>query len=555
MKIKFILKRTAFFLLSATLLFPVNSCKKPVNPIEGLELIIDYNIIETTIDIQLMDAATGNLLTGAASQGAFIKYAGADEQAVVDVLGVRPAEKKFAVVRGIATMALVPNAPFVPTVDDPVTFNVIAQVPGYLTSTKEVSVSETGRKFVVLSLIPLSEPPSGVYVRQEPAATTLQGGRVIVPATVTVPGESATITLPEGMVIRDAGGNPLSGDVNVTIVRFDNTDPAALEAFPGGLTPTVTRLDGSTLSGTFFSAGFVAIEITDQNGNVASTFEDGSLQLVSEIEADTYNPITQTSIAAGDEVPYWSLDETTGIWTEEGIAVAEQVAGKLQFEVQLTHLSFYNFDWLIGILCPNGSPFRFHLNAALPAPFLIKGRVYRQVDDAFINTIMMWVENDQPIYTTYAPAGIPVYIVWDTEGSPFINVDPASQPTVIDDLCSSQPVDVNLLINDDPNVKTIRIEVSLVCSSLENPIVIKPSFTANYIPADGSGGVVAIEMVEGVALIPGIILGKAYYVWITYDGVEYGKEVVATQENYTYIDYEIPADVCEQVTGALNELP
>ncbi len=541
-------------LLAAAVLLPVNSCKKPVNPLEGVELIIDYNIIETTIDVQLVDASTGHILSSQASQGAYIQYGGVDELAVVDVLGVRPENKQFGVSRGITTLALVPNAPYEPSAENPVNFNIMAHVPGYLTSSKEVSITQTGRNFVSISLLPLANPPSGVYVREVPGATTAQNGRVIVPTTVTVPGEGASVTIPENIIIRDAGGTPLDGNINVTIVRFDNTDPEALEAFPGGLTPTVTRLDGSTQSGTFYSAGFVAIQMTDASGNVASTFEGGTLELKSIVSPQTYNPITKTNIAAGDEVPYWSLNENTGVWKEEGIAVAEAVGGNLQFTVQLTHLSYYNFDWLIGTLCPNGVPFRFLLNAALPGPFLIKGKVFRQDDNAYINTILLWIENDGLVYTTYAPSGIPVYIEWDTEGSPFITVAPESQPTYVEDLCSSNPVDVNLLINNDPGLKTITIEVSLVCPDDEggNNVVIKPTFTAYYVNADEGGLPIPLNMVEGVAVIPGIILGQAYYVWFNYQNEEYGTEVVPTQENYTYINYEIPADVCDEVMGALN---
>jgi hypothetical protein len=548
-----IIQKTALLFLLAGLLFPVNSCKKPVNPIENLKLIIDYNIIKTTIDIHLVDAATGQMLGSAASQDAFIRFAGEDELAVVDVLGVRPTGNKFGVSRGIATMALVPGDPYEPSTSNPVNFNIIANVPGYLTTTKEVFITETGRNFVAISVMPLDNPPSGVYVRQEPDAATAQVGRVIVPTTVEVPGGSASVTIPEGIMIRDAGGNPLSGGLNVTIVRFDNTDPEALESFPGGLTPTVNRLDGSTQSGTFYSAGFVAIEITDGSGNTASQFEDGTIQLISQVSPETYNPFTQTTIAAGDEIPYWSLDENTGVWTEEGVAVTQLVDGNLQFQVELTHLSFYNFDWLIGVLCPSGSPFRFLANAILPGPFLIKGKVYRQDDNSFINTILMWVENDQPLYTTYAPADLPVYIEWDTEGSAFMSIDPASQPTYVNNLCSNETVNVNLLVNQDPNLKTITISVSLFCPT-EPVTTIKPTFTAYYILKDSGNSPIAIEMIQGVASIPGLVLGQTYYVWITYDNTEYGTDVLITQETYTYLDYEIPAEICDEVMGAVGSL-
>lgn len=553
MKTYQIVQKVALALLGGVLLFSVSACKKAVNPIENLNLIIDYNIIKTTLDVQLVDATTGRILNSEASQGAYVKYSGPDEDAVVDVLGVRPTDKKFGVSRGLTTLALVPNAPYEPSPEDAVNFNVIAHVQGYLVSSKEVNITQKGRNFVSISLVPLSNPPSGVFVRQEPNAATTQAGRVVAPGSVVVPGGSARVTIPEGMLIRDSGGNPLSGSLDVTLVRFSNTDPQSIAAFPGGLLPTVTRLDGSTTNGMMYSGGFVAIEIKDANGNIAATFEDGKLGLITLIDAQTYNPITKTNIAVGDVVPLWSLNENTGVWKEEGAATALMLEGSLHFEVELSHLSYYNFGWLQGTVCENSSPFQFTTNVPLTGPFLIKGYVYRQDDNVLISTIVVWVESAQSTFTTYAPAGVPLRIVWDTQNSTYLSVDPSSQPTLIDDLCSSQPVNVNLIVSQDPSLKEINISVSLVCTS-DNSTIIKPSFTAYYIPKDSQVDPIAVEMVQGNATIPGITLGQTYYVWITYDNKEYGTDVEVTQETYNYLNYELPADVCDEVVSALDGL-
>ena len=548
-----IIQKVAMAVLVAVLLIQVNACKKAVNPIENLNLIIDYNIIKTTLDVQLVDATTGHILNSEASQNAYVKYSGADEDAVVDVLGVRPNDKKFSITRGLTTLALMPNAPYEPSPENAVNFNVIAHVPGYLTSSKEVNITQKGRNFVTISVVPLSNPPSGVYVREEPNAATTQAGRVVAPANVIVPGGSARVSIPQGMLIRDSGGNPLSGSLDVTLVRFSNTDPQSIAAFPGGLLPTVTRLDGSTSTGMMYSGGFVAIEIKDANGALAATFEDGKLGLISLIDTKTYNPLTKTFIAEGDVVPMWSLNETTGVWKEEGVATAQMMEGGLHFEVELSHLSYYNFGWLQGTVCENSSPFQFTTDVPVSGPFLIKGYVYRQDDGVLISTIVVWVESNQSTFTTYAPAGVPLRIVWDTQNSTYLSISPSSQPTLIDDLCSSQPVNVNLIVSQDSNLKEINISVSLVCTS-DNSTIIKPSFTAYYIPKDSQVDPIAVEMVEGNATIAGIMLGQTYYVWITYDNKEYGTDVEVTQETYNYLNYELPADVCDEVVSALDGL-
>ncbi len=537
-----------FIAVVAAVLLPVNACKKPVSPLEGLELIIDYNLIKTTTDVQFTDVTTGQTLSGEASRGAYVSYDGPGKEMVVDVLGIAPANKQFAINRGIATLAYIPGQGNEPSMNKSIDLNLITHIPGYLTTVRQSSVTKTGRSFVNVNVVPLDNPPSGVHVRQAPNATNTQHGRVVVPVEVQTPGGNARVIIPEGMLVRDANGNQLQGNLNVTLVRFDNTNPTAQKCLPGGTIPRVQRQDGSLQKGMFFSAGFVAVEISDEAGRKAASFDDGTVTLVKQIDPQTYNPLTRTTVAPGDKVSVWSLNEETGNWKEEGLATAELVNNKLQFTAYLKHLSYYHFAWFTETYCPSGKPVSFVTDAPLPAPFLIKGSIYRQEDNAFIDEILFWVENDQPLFITNAPAGTPVYIEWDTEGSPFINVAPDSQVTYIDDLCSSQPVTVNLYITQDPNQRTVNIHISLFCPT--DPIVtIKPTFTAYYVPSQGSQVPIPVEMVEGVATIPGIYLGESYYVWVVYDGEEYGTDVVVTQDTYTYLDYEIPAEICDEING------
>lgn len=542
----------SWFFAAAFFLGAGVSCKKITNPLDNMQLLIDYNLIKTTIDVHVTDAASGQLLSKEMSNATTLTIAGRDAEAVVDVLGMTPENNQFAVNRGIANMALSPKLGYTPSETNRISYNIIVSLPGYLTTTQQVNITKTGRTFVNVEVIPLNDTPSGVVAIVEPgAATTLPGGQVAAPATVTMPDGEASLHIPEGVVMRDAQGNTLSGNLNVTVVHFDNTDPAALAAFPGGLTPTVERLDGNTESGMFYSAGFVAIEIMDDQGRQASEFFDGTIALTSVVSPETYNPITQTNIAPGDIVPLWSLDESTGIWTEEGTAVVENNNGVLEFNIELTHLSYYNFDWFLGVMCEVGRPFVFTANQPIEGSFLLKGHVYRLDDNSFINTIMMWVSTLEPVLTSWVPQGVGVKIEWDTENSPFISIAPSSQPTIVDDLCGSAPVNVDLIVNNSTEFTTVTMEVSVFC--VDDPdVVIKPSFTANCQNITSGGPVIPVEMVEGIAVVQGIKLGDTYLVWITYDGEEYSTEVVVTQDNYSYLDVEIPADICEEIFGEGN---
>lgn len=548
MKIRRYLFLVSFLVLSAATVILVSACKKFTHPLDNLQLIIDYNIIKTTTDIHVYDVSTGLLLNSTVSNDAFVMVSGRDEAAVVDPMGVKIPDNRLKLVKGITTLGLLPSAAYTPSATNMISFNLVVSAPGYLTTTQQVNISSVGKNFVNVNLVPLSSPPSGVTVGQQTGLTSAQNGTVTQSAQLVLPNDKASINIPSGILMRDNNGNPLSGDINVTVVHFDNTDPAAMQSFPGGLTPTVERANGNSESGMFYSAGFVAIEITDGQGRRASNFENGTVQLVSQVSPETYNPITQTSIVAGDQVPLWSLNENNGVWKEEGMAVAQLVDGNLQFDVQLTHLSYYNFDWFVGSMCAQGRPFVFNTNSPVNGSFLIKGHVYRQDDNTFINTILLWVKANEPVLTTFVPQGIPVKIFWDTQNSPFISLAPNEpQPTLIDNLCGSAPIPIQLFVNNNQGLTTINLSLSLFCAS-QPDAVIKPTYSA-YCQNVNGGPVIPIEMIAGEASINGIRLGDTYYVWVIYDGQEYGAEVVVTQDAYSLIDFEIPADVCSEVFG------
>lgn len=541
---------TTIFLGGLILFLPVISCKKITSPIENLQLLVDYNIIKTTVDIHFYDGTTNQMLGSAASTNATVTIEGRDKDAVVDLMGFRPANYRIAITRGIVSMALIPSAAYAPSPTNLVKYNIIAQVPGYLTTTQQLSISKVGRNFFRVNIMPIANPPAGVTVVVNNTAATAQNGVVNTPATVTLPGGAASLAIPSGIVMKDDGGTPLSGALNVTVVHFNNTSATAMQNFPGGLTPTVLLNNGSTQSGMFYSAGLAAITITDPSGRSASQFTNGSLELVSQISPQTINPNTQSTIVAGTVVPVWSLNENTGVWKEEGTATAVSTGGELKFTLQITHLSYFNIGWFTGTLCTSGKSFRFNTNTALPGPFLIKGHVYRQLDNAFIKTISFYVTDNQPMASTQLPEGVPVRIVWDTENTSVINVAPSSQPTLLDDMCGTGTVDVNLIVNSSVNFTTVRLELSVFCASQPN-VILKPSFMANCQNIAG-GPIIPVAMIEGKANVPGIILGDTYYVWVVYKGKEYGKDVVIDQASYSAIDVEIPQEVCSALLGGGN---
>lgn len=539
--------KKVILLIGVLFLFVPTGCKKITNPLDNLKLIIDYNLIKTTVDFHIKDATTGQYLGSEVSRDALIIISGKDAQGVVDPVGGRLKDNSVMVTRGLASVGISPAPAYVPSATKPVEFSVVVMAPGYLTSTRQVSLTQTGRHFVEVIMVSLNNTPNGVNATQQSGAANLNNGSVTAGTTVTIQVAGTSLKIPQGLVMKDANGNLLQGQIDVTMVHFDPTNSQALNAFPGGMLPTVKRANGSTQKGMFYTAGFVAIDIIDQNGRVAATFENGALELTTEVSNQVYNPNNGGPVAAGNAVGIWSLNETTGQWQEEGSTTIISENGKLKVNANLTHLSFYGFNWFAGDICSQSRPFVFNISPALEGSFLISADIYRQSDNAILNRALMWVSNGQPTFLTGMPQNTPVRIEWGVESSPFLMVDQGSQNMLLNELCGSTPQQVNLLVNNSTQYTTITFQVSAYCPNRPE-LIIYPSLTA-YCQLVSGGPVIPIEMIQGQATVSGILLGEVYYVWVIYDGKEYGTQATPTQAQYSWINFEIPANVCNEVFG------
>ncbi len=69
------------------------------------------------------------------------------------------------------------------------------------------------------------------------------------------------------------------------------------------------------------------------------------------IKPNTNNPITGTTVRAGDVIPLWSYDENNGNWKFEGNYTVNSkigLGGNQELFIKkddVTHLSWYNLDW------------------------------------------------------------------------------------------------------------------------------------------------------------------------------------------------------------------
>ena len=139
----------------------------------------------------------------------------------------------------------------------------------------------------------------------------------------------------------DSEGNPVAGEVSLSMTPVNVATEQGMLAFPGEFRGALE--DGSeTLIASFGSTEYVF------------TQDGEELQLAPGVTATIELPMYQTSypdgsvVAIGDMIPLWSLNEVTGLWDFEGEGQVVSSDGSptgLAMRATVDHFSWWNTDW------------------------------------------------------------------------------------------------------------------------------------------------------------------------------------------------------------------
>lgn len=319
-----------------------SSCDKFNLNTDDLDITLDMSVIKTFVNLQFKDAATGDLIGFDDYRQVEVTVFGPDSQWVVNTSGYRT--NQFFSTAGFMTAGLDPyNA--IPSAENPVELTFVARLEGFLPTSIPIRLIYEGDHDFIINMVYLEAPPSGVLVERHEDVGNSSGGTLNEEINLITSKNEVSLRLPEGTEIRDKLGNPLQGKLDVSVAYFNPTKSDALACFPGGLSVEVNSQDGDKAEGAFFSAGFVAIDLTDESGKEAATFTGKNLELDMAIDEGIINYETGEPVKAGDMVPIWSYNEETGDWTFEKYTYITASPTGLRATANMPHLSYWNFDW------------------------------------------------------------------------------------------------------------------------------------------------------------------------------------------------------------------
>ncbi len=156
----------------------------------------------------------------------------------------------------------------------------------------------------------------------------------------------ASVSLPAGSFV-DAAGNTVTGDIQVNITPIDVSDPTMLAAFPGEFRGV---LEGTGIETPIVSLGTTYFDFS-QNGEALQLADGFTVEIQLPIFITT-NPLTGNPIELGDSIELWYLNETTGIWAQEGNGIVVSSTSSptgYALKASVSHFTPWNIDYPIDI--------------------------------------------------------------------------------------------------------------------------------------------------------------------------------------------------------------
>lgn len=332
----------AVALSAASLTF--TQCTKPT---KDLSFNVNPEPFDYIVSLQFYDAAK----LGAAPSDITLTIEGEQAANIYELSGT----KNFKLSEGIIDLGLLYKAN--PTADAPANFTVIATCPGYLPVRIPISIEEGNHEMAIAtSMISLSTPPPGVGVTEDNSFTLTNNANtsvisVATSSTTTDPSTSQklNISIPAGTSFKDADGNTISGStLKVQAVNFGTSDPAAINAFPGGgngagfTSNNVIDATGKIVSGTFQTAGFADIQMFVDGKEVKGFSQP--IQMHMTLNNSDVNVTTGNPYAAGDVVSVYSYQTATGQWKYEQLGTVTVNGGVKEVTFQASHLTVWNLQ-------------------------------------------------------------------------------------------------------------------------------------------------------------------------------------------------------------------
>ena len=514
--------------------FSVSSCKKVEDPrviIDGKDTIY-YDLLKTSIYLQFIDVNTNELIIAEDGNSLKVKIIGKSKAAVVDITGLY--KEEYVAKNGFLTFGLNPNSEYIPSIQSPTNFTIIANVDNYLTAEKEVNLTTEGDYIIKVYMVNATNPPPGVIYTHKYELGSVIDGVVQEDIVISTPSNEAILTIKQGAKLLTIDSVPLNNTLNVKLTYYNGLDDKALLSIPGGVTGNVLQ-NNNTSRGMFFSTGVLKYTIYDAQWRRASIITDDSLKISLKIPNTTYNPISGTSVVIGDSVPTYSYVADTGFWAfNQWTHITDTINNSYYLTIKTQENNYLNFGWFEEINCNQNTEIQLSSNSSQCTSAMIEGVIRKQADNKLVSNITIaGVFNNNSVLPIML-GNIPVYFEWEQPNdSNNCFVDPSLNPLLVDDMCSQQIIELPVSFNN-PTAKSITAYFEQIYNSDTNTILM-PSYGL-WIKKQEATCWRWVMMKDGVANICNVTLDENYTLGSYYNGNWKEWQLLVTDENLYHFE-------------------
>ncbi|MCK6610411.1 MAG: hypothetical protein L6Q78_05155 [Bacteroidia bacterium] len=339
---KILLKASLYGLVAGFASLPI-ACKLKT-PTEGFQITVRADAINAPSFFNLVDAKSG--YSDAAFENLEVKITGKDADKVYSATG----RKDIYVKEGALLISL--RKGVVPTITNPIEYTINIEANGFLSEVYTVKLYSAAPVTQTISLVKITNLPGGMGAKTQLVSAAGNGEVSTDVSIVSDAGADkstkATLSISSGTILKDASGNPVSGEVESRVIHNSVNSAESYEALPGKMSDLeIKDATGATLSATQLRpVGLLTIDMTSGGKEVKSFSKP--VNSIIEIPDGMLNPTTSAPYKEGDLLDVFSKNDNESNWVREGSTTITKnsTTGKLEANMSITHLS----SWLVGLM-------------------------------------------------------------------------------------------------------------------------------------------------------------------------------------------------------------
>jgi hypothetical protein len=343
------------------------------------------------------------------------------------------------------------------------------------------------------------------------------------------------IRIKAGTEITAANGAQLAGDLTVGLSSYEGGTTNGLKFLPGGQ----LAVSSNGKPGLIYLAAGIYLDIMDADGKFAGTLSQPA-ECTAQISRSVYDPSTKTILTAGQSVPVWYMNPSSGLWENKGTAMLEAYQNKLRAGFIMHSPGLYVLGWINENLCP--TPLTLHPNS-LPEykkiPYAFTLNVFELFGEElrFVRTAGICGQMDEDFLLRFLPDNSELVFRFE----PYVNEDKpyykSPDPILLSGFCEAgSPVDFDLL--PKPNSTYKQIEVVFI-DVQHNNTRYNPKLFPGYYRKNGTTTWQSALVYNGQAYIVNPQPGDLYQMGINFKGEFHLKEVTVGPEEVVLVEIAV----------------